>query len=68
MMIRKIQKYIGSYMALLPNIDAIVFTGGIGENSKYIRDKIMSSSLFVNTKMLVIKTNEELEIARECLK
>jgi acetate kinase len=68
MMIRKIQKYIGSYMALLPSIDAIVFTGGIGENSKYIRDKIMSSSLFVNTKMLVIKTNEELEIARECLK
>ena len=68
MMIRKIQKYIGSYMSLLPSVDAIVFTGGIGENSKYIRDEIMSSSLFANTKMLVIKTNEELEIARECIK
>ncbi len=68
MMIRRIQKYIGSYMALLTNVDAIVFSGGIGENSEYIRNRVLESQLFKNIKVLVIKTNEELEIANECLR
>ena len=67
MMVRRIQKYIGAYMALLGRVDAIVFTGGIGENSPYIRDRVMSSELFKDIKSLVIKTDEELEIARETL-
>lgn len=33
----RIQKYIGAYITALNGIDAIVFTGGIGENSPYIR-------------------------------
>lgn len=33
----RIRKYIGSYMAILGGVDAIVFTGGIGENSPRIR-------------------------------
>lgn len=33
----RVQKYIGAYIAALNGIDAIVFTGGIGENSSYIR-------------------------------
>lgn len=33
----RVQKYIGAYVAALNGIDAIVFTGGIGENSPYIR-------------------------------
>ena len=37
-----VQKYIGQYMASLEfNVDAIVFTGGIGENSPEIRARIM---------------------------
>ncbi len=68
MMIRRIQKYIGSYMALLGNVDAIVFCGGIGENSAYIREEVLSSQMFSSVKSLVIKTDEELEIANECLK
>ena len=68
MMIRRIQKYIGSYMALLPNIDAIVFSGGIGENSSYIREKVLDNILFKNLKSLVIQTDEELEIASECIR
>jgi len=67
MMIRRVQKYIGSYMALLGKVDAIVFSGGIGENSALIRDKILNVDIFKNIKSLVIKTDEELEIARECL-
>jgi acetate kinase len=68
MMIRRIKKYIGAYMALLPKLDAIVFTGGIGENSEYIRDNVMDGININDAKVLVIKTDEELEIARECIK
>jgi acetate kinase len=66
MMIRRIQKYIGAYMALLGEVDAIVFSGGIGENSAYIREKVLDSKLFENTPSFVVKTDEELEIALEC--
>ena len=68
MMIRRIQKYIGAYMALLGRVDAIVFSGGIGENSAYVREKVLESQMFNGIKSLVIKTNEELEIANECLR
>jgi acetate kinase len=36
----RIRKYIGSYTAILPNVDALVFTGGIGENSTALRTQI----------------------------
>lgn len=34
------RKYIGSYLAAMNGADAIVFTGGIGENSSAVRAKI----------------------------
>ncbi|MEI0566839.1 acetate kinase [Brachyspira pulli] len=37
----RVKKYIGSYMAVLGHVDGIVFTGGIGENSAYIRGRIL---------------------------
>ena len=33
----RIKKYIGGYYALLGGADAIIFTGGIGENSSFVR-------------------------------
>jgi len=66
MMVRRIQKYIGAYMVLLEDVDAIVFSGGIGENSEAIRKAIMDNKIIKNLQMLVIKTDEELEIANEC--
>jgi acetate kinase len=33
----KVKKYIGAYIAALGGIDALIFTGGIGENSPEIR-------------------------------
>lgn len=35
--VRRIRKYIGAYAVLLDRVDAIVFTGGIGENSSAVR-------------------------------
>jgi len=33
----RIKKYIGTYSAVLGRVDAIVFTGGIGENAAHVR-------------------------------
>ncbi len=35
----RIKKYIGAYYAVLGGIDAVIFTGGIGENSAVIRSR-----------------------------
>lgn len=37
----RIKKYIGAYCAVLGNVSALVFTGGIGENAPLIRQKIL---------------------------
>ena len=36
----RIKKYIGSYIAVLGGLDALVFTGGIGENSPDVRKTV----------------------------
>ncbi len=42
MFIYRIIKYIGAYYAILPPLDAVVMTGGVGENSPIIRGRICS--------------------------
>lgn len=87
------RKYIGAYAAAMGGIDAIVLTGGIGENSASMRRRILQRLDFIGVdidqdanqdanvshqanvaaiqtptarvKTLVIKTNEELMIARQ---
>jgi acetate kinase len=87
----RIKKYIGSYFAVLGHVDALVFTGGIGENAALIRQRscenltglgiildaprnasCTGSFMAVHGResrvnILVIPTNEELEIARQTL-
>jgi acetate kinase len=38
----RIVKYLGAYMTVLEGADAIIFSGGIGENSATIRNRIIS--------------------------
>lgn len=88
----RIKKYIGSYSAALGRLDAIIFTGGIGENSSAIRKHCCQNLSILgiaiddelNTQpvnqvkainpvgnkidVLVIRTNEELQIAHEAMK
>jgi acetate kinase len=40
MFVSSIRHYLGGYMALLGGTDVIVFTGGIGENSRRIREAV----------------------------
>lgn len=43
----RIKKYIGAYSAVLGHVDALVFTGGIGENDAWLREQACSGlSLF----------------------
>ncbi len=39
----RIKKYIGAYMTLLGNLEAILFTAGIGENAALIREMILEN-------------------------
>jgi len=43
----RIKKYIGAYFAVLGHVDALVFTGGIGENAAWLRQQACNGlSLF----------------------
>jgi acetate kinase len=64
----RIRKYIGAYIAIMGGCDALIFTAGIGEHQKGIREKIckgLFSYLKKKPKVLVIPTDEELMIARQ---
>lgn len=88
--VRRIRKYLGSYLLLLGQVDAIIFTGGIGEHAAEVRSRICEGlePYGINLdpglnlapwqglkaihkegskgpRLLVIATNEELEIARQ---
>ncbi len=43
MLCTAIIRYIGSYYAELGGLDRLVFTGGIGENSALIRERVCSA-------------------------
>ena len=90
----RIKRYIGAYHAILGGTDALIFTGGIGENSSGIRARCVQGlerlgfaadplrndrcsvkaslpvidigARYTNVHILVIATNEELMIARQC--
>lgn len=57
------RKSIGSLTASLGGLDLLVFTGGIGEKSKEIRDKICKGLEYLKTEVEVIPTNENWMIA-----
>lgn len=85
----RVRKYIGAYAANLIKVDAIVFTGGVGQNNVKMRERICRNlenlRIFMDYEknrelgnregivsheyspiaILVIPTNEELQIARD---
>ena len=63
---KEVTGYIGRFAALMGGIDAIAFTGGIGENSELLRSRVLERLAFLgDLKILVIPANEELGVARE---
>jgi acetate kinase len=68
MFMYRLKKYVGAYMAVMDGCDAVVLTGGIGENKARVKEKLsrsLDSFLKRKTKVLVVPTNEELMIARQ---
>ena len=47
----QIAKFIGAYTAAMNGVDAIVFTGGIGENGAWLRSKICSYLGYLGVKI-----------------
>lgn len=43
----RVTKYIGGYAAAMGGVDAIVFTGGIGENSSTVRERVCKQLAFM---------------------
>ena len=89
----RIKKYLGAYLTLLPKLDTLIFTAGIGENSTLVRSMILKDLHHLGihldqeknenvkrgiiqeiqaddkeqkiTKILVVPTDEEKEIASQ---
>jgi acetate kinase len=57
------RKYIGAYLACMEGADAVVFTGGIGENSADIRGRICSGMEWAGLK--VDKDRNEQAVGKE---
>lgn len=47
----RLKKYIGSYIAAMNGVDAIVFTGGIGENSDIVRELVVKDMEFLGIEL-----------------
>lgn len=70
-----VRKYIAAYAAELGGLDLLVFTGGIGEHSSYVRGRICQGLEFLGiqktadgeiSNVRVMQSEEEVEIARHC--
>lgn len=53
------KKYLGAYLAVLGRVDAIVFSGGIGEHSTLIRKKILHNLVHLGLKIDPEKNKRE---------
>lgn len=51
MLVYEIKKYIGSYAAVMNGLDAVLFTGGIGENAFDVREKVCEDMEFFGIKL-----------------
>ncbi len=56
--IYRIVKYIGSYTAVMNGVDAITFTGGIGENATWVREAVLENLSYLGIVIDKEKNNE----------
>jgi acetate kinase len=56
----RIKKYVGAYSAAMGGLDALVFTGGIGENSSEVRAEVCKNLEYLGIKLDILK-NENRE-------
>jgi acetate kinase len=69
-----IRKFIGAYAALMGGIELLVFTGGIGQHSHEVRERICEGLGFLGINLAkpsscavkIMAAEEEVQIARHC--
>ena len=54
----QIKKFVGSYAAALGGLDAVVFTGGIGENDHHVRKRVCADMEFLGLSIDVVANRE----------
>ncbi|NWG29012.1 MAG: acetate kinase [Ignavibacteriaceae bacterium] len=60
----RIKKYIGAYTAAMDGLDALVFTGGIGENAVEVREEVCKNMEYLGIKLDRLKNeNREVQIS-----
>jgi len=61
----RVKKYIGAYAAAMGGVDALVFTGGIGENSAEVREEVCKNLEFLGVEFDATKnSNKETELSK----
>ena len=60
----EIAKYIGSYIAAMNGVDAIVFTGGIGENGFGFVQRFVHTSVIWAYILMKLSTKQQLRVLR----
>ena len=68
MICHQLTKYIGGYAAAMGGVDAVVFTGGIGENNPHYRARVAEKLAFMGVKLdeeinkKAMRTSEEFDL------
>jgi acetate kinase len=58
----RIKKYIGAYTAAMGGLDALVFTGGIGENAVEVREEVCRNMDYLGIKLDTLKNESREQI------
>ena len=58
----RIKKYIGAYASAMGGVDAVVFTGGIGENAKEVREEVCNEMEYMGIELDELKNQNAEEI------
>lgn len=67
MLCYSIKKYIGAYTAAMGGVDAIIFTGGIGENDELVRAEVMKDMEYLGIDFDFDKNNTMPRGTTECI-
>lgn len=58
----RIKKYVGAYASAMGGVDALVFTGGIGENSYEVREEVCKDMDFMGIQLDLLRNQNNSEL------
>ncbi len=65
MLTYKIKSYVSQYAGILGGVDALCFTGGIGENSELVREKVCEGLSFMGIELSLENNNNFRNLAND---